>query len=283
MTEYVKSIVSFIDILGFGNRVTERNEDGSYADPPDEIEVILDRFYDRSGYDLLGVPSRPGELSIFQFSDCAIRCARATNAVYDYEWPVRRAAEIVSIGVFQFMLAAEGTFIRGGMTEGDIRIYRKEDKAAKPAMTKSEMRVFGPALIEAYELERHKAIVPRIVLEPAVVPQFKKALSEQNTVNGFMNDRNDRAYIDYLRVSRWFYDQGSFIDSYPSALDSHRKMIVANLGEHTDERILAKYRWLADYHNSFLDDADKEWSAFPGIDRENLRIDAPYSALKPKS
>jgi len=44
MTECVESIVTFIDILGFGKRVTDRDKHGRYVDPPDEIEGILECF-----------------------------------------------------------------------------------------------------------------------------------------------------------------------------------------------------------------------------------------------
>ena len=281
MTEYVKSIVTFIDILGFKKLLAELNADGSYVHSPDEIERILDEFQNITGYDgFIKLGSERVELSIMRFSDCLVRCARVTNAVDDHEWPGLRAAEILSIALMQFVLSGKGIFIRGGMTEGDIRIDAKKDKVEDSPITTSETRVFGPALVEAYELEHHKAVLPRIILEPAVIPQFKKDLSEQDTVNGFLNDRNDRTYIDYLHVSRWYYDQKRLIDSYPPALDSHRKMIVANLKKHTDERILAKYRWLAKYHNAFLDDPDEEWEKLHGVAREELRINLSDLGLK---
>jgi hypothetical protein len=141
----------------------------------------------------------------------------------------------------QMALAAKGFFVRGGLSLGLFYVGRG--------------LIFGPALVEAYELESHQAVHPRIVLSrdaEAAVPRDSTAL---------MRDGDGWAFVNYL-------DPLLEVREGPDAdLEAHREQVMRGLFDHRgDKRIWEKYRWSAEYHNAFV--------ARSGIDGMDVEADA---------
>ena len=112
--------------------------------------------------------------------------------------------------------------------------------------------LFGPALVDAYELEANKARDPRVVLssslallarqhlayyaEPYVAPQ-----------NGYiLTDPDGFSFINYLYVAIDMSDPKAARET----IQIHKTQVVKGLRKNrNDPRILTKYWWLAAYHN----------------------------------
>jgi len=136
---------------------------------------------------------------------------------------------------------------------------------------------FGPGLISAYELEQ-KAIFPRIIVDPLLVELLDSIdatgtssapLSGQKLLALLFSDHNDRAWErdEIKSFIRSDPDGVSFLDYLPmftsevqsaegagvEFLRLHQRTIEKNIGRYSgDQRVLAKYHWLAEYHNSSL-------------------------------
>ena len=161
--------------------------------------------------------------------------------------------ELLSLVHAQGELIDTNILIRGSVTFGDILI--------------SDGRVFGPALVEAYELEKKFARYPRIIVDPQLIKEYKsnKLLkAEHHSIE------QDSEYIhDLLKQGddgMWFIDYARAIESemdepemYPVFLQRHREVILFGSEKHKKlNAVLNKYVWMANYHNQVVADIDNE-------------------------
>jgi hypothetical protein len=126
-------------------------------------------------------------------------------------------------------LLAEGFFVRGGLSLGALHV--------------SDNALFGPSLVEAYDLESRAAVHPRIVLSRAA------AETQRGTAGGSMLLRDDdgQTFIDYLGAA---FDEP---DDPLSVLRGHRDTVIDRLHAHRrSKRRWEKYRWLGEYHNAVV-------------------------------
>lgn len=231
--EYTRSIVSFIDLLGFKSIVADPESDA------DSVWRILDlvRYF--------GIDRTDGQHAMdaasMVFSDSIIR-ARPVAAFND---PLDALfAELDILSSIQMELTFKGFLVRGGVTIGDVFIRPHEGI------------VFGPAYIRAYELESKVAVYPRIIIDDSVVEEIRAAREttdhteeDKERVSGYLlRDEARCSYLDYLRNLQPDEpsDRARFIES-------HRDLIASRLAEHEPtSREYRKYAWLAEYHNAFI-------------------------------
>lgn len=235
---YRKSIVTFIDILGFKSTV---DRIPAYA-----IYDILKTFKKHAGatdeevvreFDL--VKKINWTRCVF-FSDSVVRIRPLDSEHRDGSL----FYEILDLLHAQWSLANQGVFIRGGLTIGEVH----QD---------SDM-LFGPALIQAYNLETSCAKYPRIVIDPAVFRAFRNDhdlraghhnLSQDIAfINKLIRQGDDGLYaIDYLGAIRGEMD---FPEAFPDYLAEVKKQIVSQAGAAAGKHsILQKYLWMAKYLN----------------------------------
>lgn len=136
---------------------------------------------------------------------------------------------------YQYALTRHGFFVRGGLTCG--RHYMDNDM------------VFGPALIEAVELERASAIYPRIVLGGAATNILRR-VRKGGVVTGIgkavARSDDGHVFVNYLTVLL------SDRSVAPRELLKHKQSIEHALTRWSNNaRVWEKYRWLANYHNHF--------------------------------
>lgn len=136
-------------------------------------------------------------------------------------------AELIShAALLQLNLATSDFFVRGGLSIGLFHIR--------------DGLIFGPALVDAYELESRSAVNPRIVLSKAaekVAPRPSTLLNCDGDGCTFIN------YLDPL------FDD---VEDPAVILEAHRDRVVARLGRRDKKRVWEKYRWVAEYHNAFV-------------------------------
>jgi len=111
--------------------------------------------------------------------------------------------------------------------------------------------LFGPALVEAHELESEHAVHPRIILGERAVDAQHKALnyyadpreSPQNAL--LICDDDGFTCVNYLAL---LFDEP---EDPRDDLALHRDVVVARLQQHrANRRQWEKYRWVAEYHNT---------------------------------
>jgi hypothetical protein len=139
----------------------------------------------------------------------------------------------------QLELIRAGFFMRGGLSLG--KIYLRNGL------------VFGPALIEAHELESRVAVHPRILLSDAADRSLRESLrlhqwpenASQNAM--LLRDDDGHTFVNYLAaVFR------TLTDPTPQ-VERHRDAIVTQLIAHSNDKPLwEKYRWVAEYHNAVV-------------------------------
>jgi hypothetical protein len=169
-------------------------------------------------------------------------------------------------------LLARGILIRGAITIGEL-------------IHTNAGIVFGQALIDAYELEKHNAVYPRIILSDRLIsylnyPILKKA--DSYPYHQYLS-RFDDGYVGFTQLKSFEVLQ-SWCKTNPTTLHDEllnaRNAIVRGLNcSAEDPKIYSKYQWLK---NQYLDltilgDGIKE--PFPEISRRNIHH--LFSAVDP--
>jgi len=231
---YRRSIVTFIDILGFRALVGSR--------PADEIGRILTILGEVSAGEVRGNGDHPAGLTrAIMFSDSVVRVCPIDSG--DRQGAL--FGELQALSIVQAQLAEQGVFLRGGLTVGDV--YLQGDL------------IFGPAMVRAYELENSYAIFPRIVVDPAVITAYAEEPAMQGDDNDpeedvgyfttLLREGDDQIpFVDYLTGLQDVLDEP---DEYISMLRQHRSRLVAAANALSGfNNAKQKYLWLASYHNA---------------------------------
>lgn len=178
---------------------------------------------------------------------------------------------ITDVGWLQLAFLQEGLIARGAVAVG-------------PFYADAEF-IHGPALERAVELEKHTAESPRVILDETASTIARRSLTGE--YGGSMTapwreqllvDSEGIVFVDYLSTLT-DYEVDDPEDWRPD-LERHKALIERSLGEFTgNERVMAKYRWLAGYHNDFL----WRYRAFLGplVDRLTVECDDATVELLP--
>jgi hypothetical protein len=263
--EYRQCVVTYLDILGFRDLVENS--------APTKIGIILEMLSEISKDK--DNPVRDPSQFWTSFSDLVLRILPCPPPVDLLDFSSKLYWELKSIAGVQSSLARCGILVRGATTIGE--------------MYNDEHRVFGPALIRAYELERKIAVYPRIVVDESL----HKALTNSIGAAGerwaglssvlsrlapsrVLSQGEDGVwFIDYLNVSIDAYRSVRGIATLLGVIESHKSVIEnmmsasARVGP-IPNHLSVKYDWLANYHNhtvNTLPDSDIE-----GMDTDRARL-----------
>ena len=141
--QYQDRVVAFLDILGWKNAVLSEGNHvvKMLGKTLAQLQGVTSHF--NSLRKLLPEDQKwPGDPVMTQFSDCLVFSAESNSHGRE---AVQNALFILTSNLIQF-----GFLLRGGITRG-------------PVFHDSGL-VYGPALIEAYELESKEASAPRVIL-----------------------------------------------------------------------------------------------------------------------
>lgn len=121
--------------------------------------------------------------------------------------------------------------------------------------------VFGPALVRSYELESKKAIYPRIIIDEEIIQSASQG-TEQFWTQSIRRADDGTHFIDYLSQLAIGWLQPSSVFNDPNiTMQQHKQMIETKLTEFKsrpfNDRIAEKLKWLAQYHNSVVDELCK--------------------------
>ena len=219
------SAVLFIDLLGVRQLATDGRRVGIHLR---ELSEAL-RHSVRDFLD----PGSPWPAAFF--SDSLVIVAPITTGDVDGEEAL--GGLIAQTAWLQWDLTVRGFFVRGGITVGKVHLR--------------EGLLFGPALVDAYDIESRRAVHPRIVLGGPARDVMGRSLSSYAQPAAaphnweLLRDDDGEVFVDYITAGV----TDGVID--PEAdLKTHRDLIATRLTEsRRSGRVWEKYKWAADYHN----------------------------------
>ena len=187
------------------------------------------------------------------FSDSFVAAAQADEAFSN-----PRAEAIANLvyeaASIQGALALSNYFVRGAITVGQCHFYKG--------------LIFGPALVEAVGIERNDASDPRIVLSPGAVEALREGQGTSIDREPLLVDEDGLAFVDYLQL---LYQDPAV--TAKQSLGKHRQVVMRNLKRYeNDMRRWRKHRWIAEYHDDFVDRREGEL-VHNKVDVEALKID----------
>jgi len=256
--DYEERFVAFIDIVGFKDLI-KRSIGPIRSVTPAEIREALE-VPQPIGSDKI-ILSQIGDISdsghrMATFSDCI-----AITTIPTEKGLMHLLHHVSQIG---FKLIRMKILCRGGITRG--LIYH-DDKA-----------IFGPAMINAVEMEKNDAKYPRIILNSDIV-QY----GHQSTINKIfkrfvLEDDDGWYFVHTLRVLRMIMDcemePPYDICEMCSEIDKHIRMELDRLSGKEREKVL----WFKKYFDWSKDRSawDNLKKPFPTLFMKDLR--APFQA-----
>jgi hypothetical protein len=172
---------------------------------------------------------------------------------------------ILEAAQLQAGLATRDYFARGAITLGKFHFYGN--------------LIFGPALVEAVQLERGVAVNPRIVIsaEATLALRRGEGSGDGDAVSyagaPVLVDSDGVAFVDYLSGSL----QADADLQLTTLLTQHRDAADGQLDRNvTDFRRWSKYRWVAEYHNAVCNSYRHQLEP-PSERFTELRIDAVHT------
>jgi hypothetical protein len=258
-----------LDILGFGDLLRRRAEEGKTQRLLDDIYLILlDKR--RALNPSLGAQSDM-EWPLKMFSDnlvlgCPIKDPPEASELFEFFCALAR---------YQMALIEHGLFIRGGLSMGDLFIDHK--------------LVFGLALIQAYEIEKQEAVNPRIMVSRNFIEHMRNNSAEwgPEIINDFSysilteaSNCGSTSFINYLYLAS--RTASLTLHKIKYNVSWHKKLIEEMLKYFEDKpKELSKYIWAAHYHNYFI----KSINEYPldepaGSEFDNYLIAVESAAFK---
>lgn len=228
---YTKRLIVFVDILGFSDRIkvskTSQEESEIILKALMRIHAIKENNYSQSFMNM-----QDYGFEVITFSDSAVISCPAENDNLFY-----LLLEIIHL---QMDLVPFGILLRGAITIGEL--YHKRDI------------VFGPAMIDAHNLESKAAIYPRIILTESAITQFYEFASDDEEVKQefhtlIQKEKDGFYYIDILRQDQ----EIDGTDMYLEWLSLFRKIIINGMKQE-DATVRMKYMWLCSYFNEVVEE-----------------------------
>jgi hypothetical protein len=239
-TRYNKTLVSYVDTLGFSAMVERsRREATEIAKLSSRLAAMKRVAKENTEHRRASGERIEITFNSFSFSDLIVRCTAIED---EPPWFILLMGELQYLASRQATLAAaEGVFLRGGVTIGDVLADREENL------------VFGPALVRAYELEKKLAIYPRIVIDQELSSKATGAF--KNMFENLIRHGEDGTFfLDYLcGILTVDLAPPMTSEARLRIVRGHREIIDRALREpaiRNDESLKRKYAWLALYHNA---------------------------------
>ena len=281
---YERKLVVFLDLLGFGDIILKAGDNPErilrIRDFLQATKSLIERIYQLDKY---GLKIKSGSFRHYFFSDTVIMTCPYTS----YEYLLALFVWVMSYQIE--LLIKEGVFIRGAIVYDDV--FEEKDI------------IFGPALLNAYNIERKDAVWPRVVVTQSVIDEaFER--SHDNIINHLAKDKiNKLKFLDYLYFLPVRIGMNENYEKLGVYLCSHKIKICQAIEMIKNDRlrgvtkkkdILNKYYSLISYHNHSIDEItnnidslinDPAWIGFfknniPSIDSFILKDDIKSQKIK---
>lgn len=144
-------------------------------------------------------------------------------------------------GLIQVTALKYGHLLRGAITKG--KFFIKNDT--------TETFVYGKALVDAYSIESHNAIYPRIIIN---------CLSENISEESYKQDIDGLYYVNYYHFS------------YNKNLEPIKQLLLNKLSSEKEQKVKQKIMWSISYHNTYCkEEFPKIYDYIPYITDEEIK------------
>lgn len=262
--DYEECLVTFFDVLGFRNLLHTRS--GA------EIREMLSTFRQVSEGDA-EAPARSDDMRMLSqvhaeiVSDAIVR-TRTTETQYrvgPLVW------ELIDLLYIQIDCLNSRILVRGAMTIGHMHLGIGFDGP-----------VFGPGLVQAYEMEDREVVFPRIAVHEDVLTRHREDSSlwreghdyedeARHLSNLLREDESGLHFIDYLPASLSELDY-DYLEWLPF-LHRHKEMVERGLSTSPNATVRRKFSWLRNYHNGVIDETLSKLEQDATIE-DGMRLDA---------
>lgn len=250
---YKPHLVTYIDIMGFRTMVKEK--------PPNHISRVIRLV--KEAFEPDAKSKTEFDEHYVNFSDLIVHTVPLNSQVNIRNRVGSLFSRILAIVHGQASLIDEGILVRGALVLG--------------GMEKSYNVLFGPALIDAYDLEQHSASVSRVVVTPELLNDFKT-----EPLLHLIDHKHDAEYV--RKLLRTDSDSVVFVDylgglanevqpsAYLSFLRRHKSLVEEGLLRFAkNQKVLAKYIWLKNYHDGIVSECvEKRFQQELFVGAENL-------------
>lgn len=255
LSKYHKSLVIFIDIL--------ETKDNNNFDSLFKVNKLFRKLtkeqeeQDNKEHNLHRIYKR----TIFSFSDCAY-------IIYDYKDGIeenrKNDTTLSWVALYNTVymlqeLIKDGYVFRGGITFGDVYY------------DKNENIVFGPAIVEAYELESKYAKNPRVLIQDNLATKIlkyhndikDKLKSKKNICPGISSINGDNGEI----INKDFEDSKYYINYFNNIdcdKEKLKKFILGQLKRAKNKnsiKLMKKYFWLSEYYKNEVIGIEKDYKS----------------------
>lgn len=270
---YETRITAFIDILGFKEMIKKSDENSDNIQLIIEILEFLKTWESPEKWDLRFINAESNNskkginffehkehINVTTFSDSIVISIKVDNN--ENEIMSTLISYLAYIGA---ILIKKGILIRGGMTIG--RLIHNDNGT-----------VFGPAFIEAYQLESVNAKFPRIILSNKLVEKLNYPI--HNNANRYPYHQYIKRFDDgcvgfhqmkYYQVLQNSPDLSK--NELTSGLERIRQTIIRGLDlSFEDPEVFLKYKWLKRQYNRLLILNESDEEQFPKIKELNPKI-----------
>ena len=254
---YCQHIVAFIDILGFSSLVKNSINDNEQLE---QISFALEEFSQlrlketwRKAEILIEVEEDAQKKGLDDYYvDSMARCYCLSDSVIitinaEEKIDERFSALVTMMSKIGAELLGRGILIRGAISIGKMYVDPN----------RNSIKVFGPALIEAYELERDEARLPRIILSENAIKKLTYPLYSKSKRQPY------HQYIDRYPDGCTGFDQLIFLQvmnntedvisqkDWRILRDNIKNSIIQGLDTHfCNSHVYNKYAWLRERFNS---------------------------------
>lgn len=232
--KYHNKVVCFMDILGYKNIVNQTRNCNNLSDISElpTLSIIMQQYEKAT-------ETNDNKLTVRTFSDCMyVFCDLEDieillDFITTFQLQIFRGGGVNNQNLENKLVPDKLILARGGITYGE--------------MYSSNNNFWGPAIIDAYQLESEIAIYPRIVIDYKFINAY---VDKFNPNLDFIDTDSDFPYLNYIKylhntknkicksdIQRNIFDLQNYMQKKIDILNRH---------------VFQKYKWLENYYQKNL-------------------------------
>ncbi|NQT77614.1 MAG: hypothetical protein HQ565_07865 [Bacteroidetes bacterium] len=262
-------IICFLDILGFRDfvRVYEADSSSTFLqDIQESFKLTQDHLLNKSAITQNIDTELIKHIEYQTFSDNV--CISIPYFDNERDFLSNFNILITFARGFQLIMMSKGFFIRGGVSIGS---YYADDNI-----------IFSKGLINAYDLERLKAIYPRIVIDKLIMNKFwdydPETIESFGLYQAIIFDWEDQAFLNPIRLMESSLQQINAINLDDD--DSGEDSILSSLTNMVKDLTINTFKTVAAGEEETINEIKRHLQNYLDIYRENEHIYAKYLWFK---
>jgi len=243
---YEERVLAYFDILGFSALIRDTIDKGTKEEnvqKTDRINTLFDKAQElklKNKYTDNNVSSR--KVSFFSDSFVISYLQEEAAGIFNL---------LTDILFFCITILQEGYLIRGAIKEGKLH--------------HCENSLYGPAMLDAHNMEEKIAFYPRIIFEKKIINIAEKHLAKHisksvqlKAINSLVQkDFDGLYYLDYFSSIDYFFGKTEELSFF---LKLFKKKIIELQKEiDNDISIKSKYLWLKEKYNEALKEFKRKY------------------------